>query len=221
MDQPTRGMIRLHLAFAAVAVPGVLLPVGTLGTRILLLVLLYNLALPLTAHLLAYTQAKEAWEFLLPLSLLMVLPDWFLAEGLEVLVFPNTGTLFLGPIPLFMAGMWLIPLFVVVFTGLQVEARYGRPMALMAVAALTLVLFVGAEATLWAVPIWYAQGVAQLAHVAWYVVAPEVLLGITAYLAFQQTHDKGLWPRLLGAWVVMVLYLGHLCLFYLWVEGWA
>ena len=218
MDQPTRGMIRLHLVFAIVAAAGILLPISTLGTHILLLVLAYNLALPYFAHHRAYTKIVDVWKFLLPLSISMVLPDWFLADVLQVLVFPNTGTIFIGPIPLFMMGMWLIPLFLIVYVSTQIEASRGRWAATITAAVLSLLVFAGAEATLWAVPIWYAQNVMQVGHVAWYVLVPEVLLGVSAYLLFQQTRNAGLWTRLCGAWIVMVLYLGHLCLFYLLLE---
>ena len=80
------------------------------------------------------------------------------------------------------------------------------------------VLFVGSEAVLWRVPVWYAEGVTQLGHVALYVVIPEVLLGIGAYLVFLATEERPVWARLAGAFVLMVFYQGGLTFFYFLFE---
>jgi hypothetical protein len=218
MSQEHRFVLWFHAGFALLAGLALALPVAPLGMRILALVVLYNIAFPILTRHSAYAQTRKLWEYLLPLSILMTLPDWFLSDVLRVLIFPETGSPFIGTVPLFMAGMWVIPLFIIVYCGQQTEERYGRPTALFAVAAISLVMFGGAEATLWAVPIWYAQNVTQVAHVALYVLVPEIALGVTAYLAYMQTRHAFRSLQLLSAWVVMCLYLGHLCLFYLLIE---
>lgn len=218
MSQEQRFVLWFHAGFALLAGLTLALPITPLGMRILALVVLYNIAFPMLTRSPVYAQARKLWEFLLPLSVLMVLPDWFLSEVLRVLVFPQTGSPFIGSVPLFMAGMWVIPLFIILYCGQQIESYYGRSVALAGVAALSLVTFGGAEATLWAVPIWYAQNVTQIAHVALYVLVPEIALGISAYLACMQTRHASRATQLLSAWMVMILYLGHLCLFYLWLN---
>lgn len=148
----------------------------------------------------------------------MIFPDWFLAEKLNIIVFPKTGSPFIGPIPIFMAGMWMIPLFLVLYIGEQVKKSRGKVSALITAAVLALIVFVSSEAALWALPIWYAQNVTQIAHVALYVIVPEIILGLSTYLAYQMTERASWSIRLLGAFTIMLIYLGSLNLFYLIVE---
>ncbi|MEP7134981.1 MAG: hypothetical protein ABI904_08615 [Chloroflexota bacterium] len=218
MTKEQRDVLLFHIAFAILAAIGLLLPFASLGLRILVLVVIYNLALPTFAHLSGYPQVSKLWIFLAPISLMMIFPDWFLAGKLHVLVFPQTGAPSIGPIPIFMAGMWIIPLFIILYLGEQVENSFNRTSALIAVALLSLITFVSSEATLWAVPIWYAQNVTQIGHVALYVIVPEILFGLSVYLSYRITENKNWQTRLLAAYVIMVLYLGNLSLFYLLME---
>jgi hypothetical protein len=215
MNKEQRDVTLFHIAFAILAALGLIIPFAALGIRILAVVIIYNVALPVFAHLIGYPQVKNLWIFILPLSILMVLPDWFLAAKLNIIVFPKTGSPFIGPIPIFMAGMWIIPLFLILYISEQVEKSRGKVPALITAALLALLMFVGSEAALWALPIWYAQNITQIAHVALYVIAPEIILGLSTYLAYQMTARSNWLIRLLGAFTIMLIYLGSLSLFYL------
>ena len=210
-----RDVAAFHAAFAAVALavlagPGAVLP--AVGWRVLGLVVLYNVAFPLVGHLRGRAGWVRLWAFLVPLSAFQVVPDAFLAGVLGSLDFPDTGGPRLGPVPLALAGMWTVPLWLSTWAGLR--ARSGWVAAAVAGA-----LFVGAEATLWAVPIWRAVGVTALGPVALYVVPAEVLLGGAAYAAFRRVGGRP-WPvRVAAAAAVSTLYLGAACAAYLLVEG--
>jgi hypothetical protein len=218
MSKEQRDVLIFHIAFTILVAIGLVIPFVSLGIRILTLVIIYNIALPVLAQLSDYPQVKNLWIFLLPLSILMIFSDWFLAEKLNIIVFPKTGSPFIGPIPIFMAGMWMIPLFLILYIGDQVKKSRGKTQALITVAVLALIVFVSSEATLWALPIWYAQNVTQIAHVALYVIVPEIILGLSAYLAYQMA-ERTIWPiRLLYAFTIMLIYLGSLNLFYLIIE---
>jgi hypothetical protein len=84
---------------------------------------------------------------------------------------------------------------------------------------LSLVIFTLAEATLWAVPVWHAREVALLGHVAVYLLVPETLLGVSAWLAWRKTRDAGPAAQILAAAVVMVLYLGNCALWWFLLES--
>ena len=215
-----RHVLGFHLVFAALASAALLAPVETpSGVRIFLLVVFYNMALPLAAHQLDHRRWIRIWLFLVPVSAFQVLPDAFLAARLEVLVFPNLGGPRLGPVPAAMAGMWTIPLFLVLYLGERCLAEKNLSTALGAVAVASAVLFVGAEATLWAVPIWYAQGVHTVGHVALYVIVPEILLGLAAFIACEELADRHPTLQVLAAFCVSTFYLGALGISHLLVEG--
>jgi hypothetical protein len=148
------------------------------------------------------------------LSILQIFPDWFLSSQLDVLVFPNTGGPFIGTVPLFMAGMWTIPLLLIVYIGRRVPPPYAN----WAVIAVSAILFLGSEATLWVLPVWYAQHVTQIFHVAIYLIAPEILLGLYTFYAAEWVREKSLGYRLGAAFTVMITYLGNVSLFYLIIE---
>ena len=200
-----------HGGFAVLCAAALLVAGERPGPAILALTVLYNIALPIACHFRGDRDSLAAWRFLLPLSVLMVLPDAFLAAHLKVLVFPDTGAPFLGPVPLFMAGLWVVPLFLV----LQAGERWGAAGAALA----SLVIFTLAEATLWAVPVWQARDVAQIGHVAVYLVVPETVLGVSAWLAWRATRHAGPAIRTLAAASVMVLYLGNCALFWFLLES--
>lgn len=204
------------MALAVLAWPSVA-PAPALGWRMIALVVGYNVALPLVGQRRGHADWVRLWAFLLPVSLCQVVPDAFLASVLGSLRFPDTGGPRLGPTPLAMAGMWVIPLWVCLFLADRQRGGLGRRAAWAA--AFTGVALVGAEATLWAVPIWEAVGVQTVAHVALYVIVPEILLGAVAYLLYRLTMDQPVPVRLAAAVGVSLVYLGALAASYLLIEG--
>jgi hypothetical protein len=219
LSRADRDAVVLHAAFLAISLLVLLMPLGlATGWRILALVILYNAALPLLAWRRGHAEWLSIWAFLAPLSVVQIFPDWFLTAQLNILAFPDTGAPFIGAVPLFMAGLWTIALFPLVWIGRRVQAERGRLLALIAVAAAALVMFLAAEATFWMVPVWYAQNVQMVAQVAVYVLPPEILLSLAAFIAYDATRERALALRLSAAFAVMLFYLGGLCFFYFVVE---
>jgi hypothetical protein len=219
LERTERDAILLHIIFTALSLLTLSIPTGIpVGQRLCGLVILYNIMVPVVAWRRRHHEWLMLWLFLVPLSLLQIFPDWFLASELGVIIFPDTGSLRIGDIPLYMGGLWTIPLFVIVLTGRRIEARFTRNLALFTVCIASAVLFVGSEAILWQIPIWHATGVTVIFHVAIYLIIPEILLGLSTFLAFEASHSRALWYRLGAAFTVMIIYLGNLCFFYFAVE---
>src|SRR5689334_16139299 len=105
--------LTLLLFHAVFAVGGLLilreLHPPLLGVAIGAWVLLYNVLLPWAGWLRGHPDLIDLWTFLLPLSLMQVVPDWMLANIFGVLVFPDLGGARLGPVPAFMSGLWVPP----------------------------------------------------------------------------------------------------------------
>ena len=214
-----RDALLFHAAFAGLAAGALALPAPALGWRLLALVVLYSVALPLVGRVRGHAAWVRMWAFCALVSLFQVLPDAFLATVLGSLDFPPTGGPRLGPVPLAMAGMWTIPLWVALFAARSLTRDLRVRIAWAALVGG--VLFVGAEATLWAVPIWRATGVATAGPVALYVIGPEVLLGGVACFAELWTRAWRAPVRVAAAAGVMLVYLGALCVSYLLIEGGA
>ncbi|MDR3414944.1 MAG: hypothetical protein P4L83_02055 [Nevskia sp.] len=195
-----------HLLFGAAAA-GVfyLLRPPQLGWGILGLVGLYNLLLPLIGSRAGHHEWLDLWIFLLPLSLLQVLPDWVLTQQLGILGFPDLGGPRLGPVPAYMAGMWVIPLFWVLWL--------SEP-SLLAAALLSLLLFGVAEWAARPLHLWQPLHVAQTCGVAYYVLPAEMLLGWAAAYAFREVRGRNPVVRLWAAACVSTFYTGALVLAY-------
>lgn len=216
-----RDFVLTQVGFTLVGALAVLAPVGVLGVRLTALVLAYAVAM------VAFTRTRrpEWWpvlRFVMALSAFQVLPDWFLSRVLGVLVFADTGGPRIDTVPAFMAGLWTVPFFFSVMTGRLVAARSGQgsssPRAVGVSVGVGLALFLLSEATLWALPMWEATGVATVLHVAVYVVPAEALLCWAVVAGAEATHDSRP-ARVVGvAALVALLYTGALAVSFLLLE---
>ena len=216
--EPTeRDAILVHLLFVVVCAIVLLIPIPLLiGPRLLILVAFYNVMIPVTGLWRKHPEWLNLWLFVFPLSLLMLFPDWFLVDPLGVLVFNPDGFPNIGPVTGYMLLLWAIPLFLVTFIGLRVTERRTETLAYGVVALLSLLIFLGAEAGLTFV--WHAQNVILIGNVAVYIIIPEIILGLSTFWMYQQIKAKPHWWKLIGAFVIMLLYLGSACFFHLLIN---
>lgn len=206
------GWVRFHVIFAVVAVGALLLPIGELGGRVLVLVIGYNVALPVTARRIGDERLWHTWTVLAPMSVLMLLPDWFLGAVLGSIVFPDTGSPYVGTMPLFMAGMWTIALLPVCMLARQVEDGRGTRAGFVTAAVAGLALFTAAELLAPSLPLWEPVGVTQAAGVALYVLLPELALCLATYALVRVRHSV---PATVGGIIaVPFMYLGMLATSY-------
>ncbi|HEX9888226.1 MAG TPA: hypothetical protein VGA69_02010 [Nitriliruptorales bacterium] len=209
LNRADRDLLALHVWFAAIAALVLLVPLGlAVGVRIGGLVLLYNLAVPVMAVSRGHSEWLRVYTLVLPLSVLMVVPDWFLSSELGTLRFPPDGLVDVGTVTAYMAGLWTIPLFLTTMVGRNVEQRQGRGPAYVAAVMLGAVLFIGAEAFAHRVPMWEAVGVRTVNHVALYIVPAELALVVVVYAAYARLRASSMAVRAAAAVPIMVFYLG-------------
>lgn len=196
-----------YAALGAVAAAVLIAGPGPFGGRLLGLVVVYHLTFPLFGHRRGRTTWVRLWAFLVPLSVFLVGPDAFLADVLGTLRFTAVGGPHVGPVPLAMAGMWAVPLWLSTFIGLRTRS--------MGAAALVAgLLLVGAEFVFGTGALWRSVGVADGAGIAAYVVLPEILLGATTYAAFVWADGRPWWHQAGAAAAVSTFYLGALAASY-------
>ena len=234
----TRVWLLGFAAFAVIAGIGLAVPIGSLGWRILVLVIVFHIGVVALARRTGDEYLWRTWTVLAPLSVVMVLPDWFLSAVLGTLEFPDTGGPFIGTVPLFMAGMWTIALMPVVLVGALVaqrgavstnsqapttepspaadsHQRVGRLMAGAGAAGIAgLLMFWAAELVAPSIPIWQPVDVPMFAGVATYVLLPELVLSAAAFVL---VATAGRIPRAATAALVVLLpftYTGMLATSY-------
>jgi hypothetical protein len=194
------------LAGALWVVPRYLGP-PQLGEVITWLVLLYHVLLLLGAWLRSHHEVFDAWLFLAPLSVFLLGPAWVLAREFGVLAFPALGGERFGPVPLYLAGLWVAPLLIVLWLA---ELTHRRS-ALLAVpvAALAAAAVCGAFEW-WArgQSLWHARNVATFQGVALHALAAEAALGVATWLMFVQVQSRAVPIKIVGAAIVAVFYTG-------------
>jgi hypothetical protein len=112
-----------------------------------------------------------------------------------------------------MLFLWAIPLFLITFIGLRVTERKGLTLAYGIVTVTSFLIFVGAEAGL--TFIWHAQNVVMIGSVALYIIMPEIILGLSTFWMYRYLQTKPHWWKLIGAFLIMLLYIGSACFFHL------
>jgi len=222
LTEMERDALFVHLIFIVICAVILLIPVDLkIGVRLFILVIIYNLAVPIVGIWRKYAEWVEIWLFAFILSLFQIFPDWFLSAQLEVLVFPEDGLFKIGTVSGYMLLLWAIPFFMILFIGQRVHERYSTNMSYLpylVVALLSLLIFGMSEMTMWTLGSWHAQNVTMIGHVAIYIIIPEVILGLSTYFSYEMIKDKNHWIKIPTAFIVMLLYLGSAAFFYFLIE---
>jgi hypothetical protein len=204
-----------HILFAILCGIVLLVPIS-LGFRLTLLVAIYIVAIPIICTVRGYTECRNIWIFSLILSFFQFFPDWFLSAQLDILVFPDDSFLKIGTVSVYMAGLWTIPLFMIIYLGYRTEKRLTQNYSYLIVAIASLLIF-GLSEQFLAIS-WYAQNVAMISNIAIYIIIPEIFLGLTMYWMYLQTQEKLLPIKIGGAFIIMIIYLGNAVFFYFLLE---
>lgn len=219
-EKSIRDFILIHIIFSVIAAITLLFPFGgAVSAKVLILVIIYNGLVILEFYGKGYEDWQSIWLFSFILSLLMVFPDWYLAETLGALQFPNDGFPMVGgSIPLYMAGLWAIPFFIILFVGNEFQKRKSLQLAYGIVGILSVLIFALAELTLVSLPSWTATVNGMTGNLAWYIIIPELFLGLSLFICYNFIKDKRFLMKILGAFTVMILYIGNASFFYFLIE---
>lgn len=220
-EKPIRDFVLIHVIFSVLAAITLLAPIptATISGKMLVLVIVYNALIVVEFYNKGYEDWKSIWIFVFILSLLMVFPDWYLAETLGALQFPVDGfTMIGGAVPIYMAGLWAIPFFIILFIGIQVQKRKSAKLAFIVISILSVLIFALAELTLVYLPSWSATVSGMTGNLAWYIIIPELFLGLSTFICYNIVKDKKVWMKLAGAFTVMIFYIGNASFFFFLIE---
>lgn len=220
MSAVHRDALRLHVLFAAVAALVLWLPLEnfSLGVKLFGLIVAWHAGMLVTGFVRGHRGLLSLWWFATVTSVLMILPDWVLVDGLGTLRFPADGFPDIGPVTAYMAGMWAIA-FVVIVLVAEATAGGSDATAGAIVAAVTgAAVFIGAEVYLTSLGVWRAVGVATTQGVAHYIVVPEIILSVAVFRTWKRLPSAVGLAALLPAAGLMVGYTGLAVLGWLIVE---
>jgi hypothetical protein len=220
MTSSDRDLLLVHAAFGAIAAAAlaVPLPIAT-GWRVFALVAVYLVAMPVVARARGHATWWSLILFLWPMSVFMLLPDWFLSAVLGTLRFPDDGAPRLDTINLAMAGMWTVPLFLSTYAGHRAAQAVGSWAGPLVAGLVGVAILGGAELAAPTLGLWSPHGVREWSGVALYVVVPEWILAVTTYQTWQRTRSTSWLHRAHWGLLLALTYLGALCVSYLLIDG--
>ena len=214
-----RDILLVHIGFISACLAIILLPIGIeIGVKLFILVILYSALIVIVGLVRKYKEWIYIWAFVFLISLFQIWPDWFLSAELNVLVFPEDGLFKIGTVSGYMVGLWVIPLFLIIFLGKQLQERFSKEIAYSSVILISSLIFVFAEQSMWMLQSWYAQNVIMIGHLALYIIVPEIILGISTYYCYEMIKEKSHLLKIPTAFLIMILYLGSAVFFYFLVE---
>ena len=209
----------LHGLFSILCFITLILPLNIgIGVKLFFLVLVYNVVMAGYGIIRKNNEWFSLWLFCFILSLLQVFPDWIIADLLNAIVFPEDGLFKLGAVSAYMAGLWTIPMFMIIFISERIHERVSRKAAFMSAAVTAFVIFFVSEQTVWLLPSWYAVNVKMIGYSAVYILVPEIILGLSAYRCWEEIKDRPQWIKVPAAFLVMLLYVGSVTFFYFLIE---
>lgn len=214
-----RDALLVHLIFIVACIVIIVLPIGIqIGIKLFILVILYNLLIVIIGILRDYKEWLFIWSFVFLVSVFQIFPDWILSAEFNVLVFPEDGLFKIGTVSGYMVGLWVIPLFIIIFIAKQLQERYSKRIAYISVILLSLAIFGISEQSIWMLQSWYAQNVVMIGHVALYIIIPEIILGLSAYYGYELIKEKHHLFKIPVSFLVMILYLGNAVFYYFLIE---
>jgi len=219
LTEVERDFIIIHLVFSIICGIVLFLPGILIGIKLFILVIIYNVSIPIVGIWRKHTTWINIWLFSFILSIFQLFPDWFLSAQLNVLVFPEDGLFKIGTVSGYMLFLWAIPFFIILFVGYRVSEQVSEHSTYLIVALISLLIFGISEMTMWTIGSWYAQNVTMVGHTAVYIIIPEIILGISAYWAYKMIQDKTIWLKFPTAFIIMLLYLGSAAFFYFFFEN--
>ena len=219
LTEMERDFIIVHIAFTILCGIVLYLLWFPIGIKLFILVIMYNIMVPLVGIWRKYPDWLNIWLFSFILGMLQIWPDWFLSAQLNVLVFPEDGLFKIGTVSGYMLFLWVIPFFIILFIGYRVNEHVSERSTYLIVALISLLIFGISEMTMWTIGSWYAQNVTMVGHTAIYIIIPEVILGISAYWSYRMIQDKTVWVKFPTAFIIMLLYLGSVAFFYFFFEN--
>jgi hypothetical protein len=207
------------LCAALVLLPRYLGP-PQLGQALVAAVVLYNVLLFLGAWLRSHHELQSAFAFVLLLSFCLVVPDALLVQRLGTLGFAELGAPRFGPVPVYMAGLWVAPLLLVLWAA-DLALRAGVLAAALTALAVSLALFAAAEwAAAHVLTLWHPRQVDTWRGIALYVLPAEAALGLVAWLVYTQAHFRTIFMKAFGAAAVALFYAGALFASHLAFQRW-
>lgn len=158
------------------------------------------------------TQWVAALTVLVPISIFQVFPDWMLAKVIGSIKFPDNGGLRVDAvIPLAMAGLWVLPLLVVVL--------FARD-SLWRGAVISTVVFAATEIAAPHIGVWEPAGaVNEVLGIAVYVLPAEAALGSATVYAVRVAGESGWGTKITAAAAVSIFYTGALAICALLIDN--
>ena len=116
----------IHGLFTLLCMVILILPLNIgAGVKLFTLVIVYSIVMASYGILKKDSEWFGIWLFSSILSIFQVFPDWIIADILKAIVFPEDGLFKIGSVSGYMAGLWTIPMFLIIFISEKIRSRFS------------------------------------------------------------------------------------------------
>ncbi|MCY3412011.1 MAG: hypothetical protein INQ03_10310 [Candidatus Heimdallarchaeota archaeon] len=200
---PVRTFYSFHLGFMVLGFLFVLIPFDlSVGFRFLIITLVYNVIIALYAF--SHQEVQTKYLYGVCLSILMIIPDWILSE-LEVLEFYPTDIPAIGPVPIFMGFLWILPINLIIYST-YVLSKYVS--LLLANLMSTTMFLLSSEFYAHLLGLWFAKNVILIGDTALYILPVELLFGYLVFRCSVWVEESSKYKIILLSILTMIVYAG-------------
>lgn len=178
----------------------------SLGAKQNIMVIAFYVSFITLSYIRKYKKWIDLIEYLLPVSIFFIIPDWFLSDKLGVLAFPIKSNINFGTVPSYLVGMWSISLFLLVYSCLTYYEKSNDILKRnLLIVGLSFFIFILSDETLWQLSLWHYKDVKAYGHLPYFMLLPNLLIGFHVYYAYQFVSKKSIIYKIAAAFITMFI----------------
>lgn len=191
----------------------------SLGAKQNIMVAVFYISFVTLSYIRKYKKWINILQYLFPVSIFFIIPDWFLSDRLGVLAFPIKSNINIGTVPSYLIGMWSISLFLLLYSSLTFYEKnkdiFKRNLLII---GLSFFIFILSDETLWQLSLWHYKDVKAYGHLPYFMLLPNLLIGLHVYYAYEFVSKKSIFYKILAAFLTMLIRFGLIAGSYYIVE---
>ncbi len=167
----------------------------------------------------SYTKNYKNWidifQYIIFIAPLFAIPEWFLSNTLNVLSFTYKTDYSIGGVPFFLIGMWMISLFLIIYSAITFNKKYKNKLKLnLLLLVISTFLYVLSDEMISQISLWYYHDVKLLGKLPLFMIFPNLLLGFLIYYSYDYVKEKAIHTKIFIALLVMLIRLLLIIIFY-------
>jgi hypothetical protein len=184
-----------------------------------IMVSIYLIAFISISYVRDYRRWIDIFKYTICLALFFTIPEWCLSEKLKVLTFIDTTGAIFGQVPIFLVGMWVISLFMILYSATIFNDKFKNKFYLILfLFATSFLVFVLSDEMISQIQLWYYHDVQLFGRLPIFMILPNFVLGVSIFFSYNFVKEKPIYIKVIMALGVMLLRLSLIIISYHLIE---